>query len=1346
MISAGTILANRYRVVGELGRGGMGVVLHAVDTLLERDVAVKVLATEEVNADLEARFRNEARIVARMDHPCIVPIFDFGRHERVLFFVMPLLQGNTLRELLAAGPLLPATATAVGIQISEALEYSHSRGVFHRDIKPENVMVLGEGPSLRVKVMDFGVAAAADAPDELGTIVGTVEYLSPEQARGEAPDRRTDLYCLGAVLYECLVGRPPFDGDRSQILFQVMHSRPEAIERVASGVPKGVAQLVQRCLAKRRSDRPDSAREVIDALFRVSSGASLQLPAARVSALPPAPGATGSTVTESTTRPLIGRGDELRRLQAHLALAHDERQLVLLGGPAGVGKSRLLEELESFATTRGVLVLRGRFYEQQEQTFAYHGFFEIVADFLQKGGRECQRLGDIAEPLAAIFPMVREELEVRRLLAPDAAAESHPAGKGEVFELLAQAFSRIGGGAPLVLILEGLHAATVSVDALQYLFRRLSATPTMMVASYRSEEVDGEHPVRQLASELRSEAAFAHLELRPLRRADHAQLLATLLGDERAGDELNERVFSVTEGNPLFLSELVRTLLDTGALARRDTGWRLEADRPELLASLPGSLQETVTVRLARLGAAEREVLACATVLDRSFSLDELAMVTQVEPLPRIVTKLVAEGYLCEEWDGTRAEHSERLVFPSAAHRAVLFRGLSTRRRRELNRHYAEQLEKAYASNPEVVQHRLARLYVLAGVADKALASAVLVARRSIDAAAPDDARWVLEQALAVGSRVPRDLIIAARQLLAEACAAEGDLDGAFEQLDRTLEAIGDSDPRRRLDVLGFGAEMAWQERRLQRVRRWTEEAIELAAQVARAATLRSFLQRAEAAARLEGDEEAACSFGRRLRDLGQGRSSVPPGLGPATTLPTSEQSPGELFLRSEYLAAREALDRARSNRERSQAGLSAEEEADYLHQLARLETKLGHYDDALERCIEAQNLVAQSDADHAATIDATMALALCAVGRFGDAEVATRRGFSRLKARLTSSDIRGRQREGALWRSQGTLYIGQGKVRQALDAFTRCLDLLEGTPDRWGHSIALYNTGDAYFYMGKYESALEYLDIAYMTKSALGDRWGLSYTQLLRAKIHLDRGRVEAGLESLASGLQLAQEINNLKLTAALRITEGRCELVRERVGVAEQSFQLALRDAAKWDARPEMIAALSALSDVRRVQGRLGPAYEAAKQALELVAETDALLLMPDALLALALAQAELELEAEAHLSLERALEAARAVGQPYRVLDVETALGRLDVSSGRYQTGIPRLQHVLEQAYTLEAVRPRALAAVALADFYGARGERGAASASAEVAEHCFELLGAERSLSGTRTLRVKFGADA
>ena len=270
----GTKLSDRYEILGELGRGGMGVVYRARDPLLSREVAVKLIPPTLLTPDTEERFRREAQLVAQMDHAGIVSIYDLGNHEGSLFFVMPVVQGTTLRALLREGPLPLGDIVDMATQVAEALEYSHARDVIHRDIKPENIMLSrDETGAVRIRVMDFGLARAASETrlTRSGTVVGTLDYLSPEQVSSKTVDGRADLYALGTVLYECVMGEPPFSGELQSVLYRVVHEIPQSPRSLGASVDAELEDLILTCLAKDPAQRPQRASELVEALRRYGS-------------------------------------------------------------------------------------------------------------------------------------------------------------------------------------------------------------------------------------------------------------------------------------------------------------------------------------------------------------------------------------------------------------------------------------------------------------------------------------------------------------------------------------------------------------------------------------------------------------------------------------------------------------------------------------------------------------------------------------------------------------------------------------------------------------------------------------------------------------------------------------------------------------------------------------------------------------------------------------------------------------------------------------------------------------------------------------------------------------------
>ena len=269
------IFNNRYRIEHRLGNGGMALVYSGTDTLLRRRVAVKVLREQyAADDDFVKRFSYEAQAAAKLSHPNIVSVFDFGSEDDAYFIVMELVDGATLAELIASEGIVPEpVAVEYAIQIASGLAFAHRQGLLHRDIKPANILITKDDV---VKISDFGIARAVSdttlGVTQPGMIMGSVYYLSPEQAQGLAIDETSDLYSVGVVLYQMLTGALPFTGD-SPVAVALKHvsTAAPAIDCAVTGVSPALASIVARLLQKNPRDRFASASDLASALREVTS-------------------------------------------------------------------------------------------------------------------------------------------------------------------------------------------------------------------------------------------------------------------------------------------------------------------------------------------------------------------------------------------------------------------------------------------------------------------------------------------------------------------------------------------------------------------------------------------------------------------------------------------------------------------------------------------------------------------------------------------------------------------------------------------------------------------------------------------------------------------------------------------------------------------------------------------------------------------------------------------------------------------------------------------------------------------------------------------------------------------
>ncbi len=272
-LQKGTILSGRYRIIEELGRGGMGVVYKAEDTKLKRTVALKFLPPELTHIpEVKTRFMREAQAAAALDHPNICTVHEFDEVDEKPFISMAYIEGQSLKEKLESGPLYLEEALRIAEQVAQGLQEAHKKGIMHRDIKSGNIMVTDSG---QAKIMDFGLARKTEGTliTKKGSTMGTIAYMSPEQAKGEEVDHRTDIWSFSVVLYEMLTGQLPFKGEHEQaVVYSILKEKPKPITEIKADIPTSIEQVVYKTLEKDPDKRYQQIDELIDDLKSISAG------------------------------------------------------------------------------------------------------------------------------------------------------------------------------------------------------------------------------------------------------------------------------------------------------------------------------------------------------------------------------------------------------------------------------------------------------------------------------------------------------------------------------------------------------------------------------------------------------------------------------------------------------------------------------------------------------------------------------------------------------------------------------------------------------------------------------------------------------------------------------------------------------------------------------------------------------------------------------------------------------------------------------------------------------------------------------------------------------------------
>ncbi|MCH7714070.1 MAG: protein kinase, partial [Chloroflexi bacterium] len=614
-----TSFANgRYQVKRFLGEGGKKKVFLAQDTLLDREVAFALIKTEGLDETSRERIQREAQAMGRLgSHPHIVTVFDLGDEGDQPYMVTELMGGGDVEGLIedADGHRLPLEqAIKIAQETCHGLEFAHSRGIIHRDLKPGNIWLTTDGIA---KIGDFGLAVALDRSrlTTEGMMVGTVAYMPPEQAMGGEVTPKSDLYSLGAMLYEMVTGRPPFLGDDSvAIIGQHINTPPVGPTWHNASCPRPLEALIMRLLAKDPSERPESATDVLAALAAIDlaadAGAALGVP------LPDDAHALDSLAGGI----FVGRQREMGELKGCLedALSGHGRLVTLVGEP-GIGKTRTAQELATYAGLRQAQVLWGRCYEG-EGVPPYWPWVQAIRSYVQDRdpGELQSEMGAGAADIAEIVSDVREKLPG---LQPPPALEPEQA-RFRLFDSITTFLKTAGRRRPLVLVLDDLHWADhPSLHLLEFVARELSNARVLIIGTYRDVEVSRGHPLSQTLGELTRERLFQRVLLRGLDQEDVGRFVQLVSGVEPP-QGMVAVIHRQTEGNPFFMTEVVRLLVEEGTVGPGQTGSLPDTDSWQV--RIPEGVREVIGRRLDRLSQRCNETLTIASVIGREFTLQQL--------------------------------------------------------------------------------------------------------------------------------------------------------------------------------------------------------------------------------------------------------------------------------------------------------------------------------------------------------------------------------------------------------------------------------------------------------------------------------------------------------------------------------------------------------------------------------------------------------------------------------------------------------------------------------------------------------------------------------------------------
>ncbi len=700
-----------YRIEEMIGRGGMGEVYRAFDTRLQRPVAIKVMADtrKEIEQTLQ-RFLREARAASALNHPNIVVVHDIGETpEGRHYIVQELINGRTLRNEMLEQIALPKVIDLFR-QVARALTAAHAAGIVHRDIKPENIMVRADGYA---KVLDFGLArvpevetgsASTHSGHETtsGVLVGTMAYMSPEQARGAPAGAPADVFALGITLYEIVAGRRPFVAPTMPaVLVSILMEEPVPLSQLAPAAPPGLERLVHRMLAKDPDIRP-SAGEVEEELALIAGGESR--------------GDANPTLVERRT---VGRENEREALRrAYNDVRNGHGMVVTVMGEPGIGKTAIVEDFltELSHLPERPIVIRGRCSERLAGAEAYLPVLEALDNLLH--GTTWSTVHALMKSVApSWYVQVAHTAASHDSVArvrEEAPALSQERMKRELGSLMQEA-SRVR---PFVLFLDDLHWADVStIDLVNYLAGRFDQMRVLVLATYRPADMAlAQHPFLAIRDNLRTHSALNEIPLGFLDRRDVQRYIEITFPQHRLPASLADLIHTKTDGSPLFMADVVRYLRDSGSLVQNDGTWVLTRSEADAFQELPASIRSMIARKIERLSDADRKLLVAASVQGNQFDSAVVSEALEMDPAD-VEERLDALEHVyvfvnrVKEYEFPDFTPSLQYQFVHALYQNALYASLQPTRRAALSGKVARSLVQHHGTEHAVIAGRLGALF-----------------------------------------------------------------------------------------------------------------------------------------------------------------------------------------------------------------------------------------------------------------------------------------------------------------------------------------------------------------------------------------------------------------------------------------------------------------------------------------------------------------------------------------------------------------------------------------------------------------------------------------------------------
>ncbi len=716
-LAPGLVIAGKYEIIRLIGYGGVGEVYLAKDQQIERLAAIKLLSKQLSNdPEHKSRFARESRTVSALNHPNIITVYEIGNFNDQLFIATEYVDGKTLREIISEGPLALKDFFNIAIQATQALNIAHQNGIIHRDLKLENFILRNDG---LLKVLDFGLAKVSEAHSatilgseagfktQSGIVMGTPNYMSPEQAKGEEIDARSDVFSFGAVCYELLTGRVAFEGNTLvQILMSVaVVPTPPLPNSIAPKLRAMVLRMLQKAPTARYQSMQVvlteliSLREelnIVDVNINKKTFSNLESPfnqAAKSGMHRRVLGSVQNFVPQYDY--FVGRDKELQFFQTELyRLGKQQLRPIIMLGDSGSGKTCLLNRFQELAAQQEILVTLVNLFDQDNLSQPYQWVLPMLANLL--GFRFDDSLMDTEGGLAkrvSARVKARYNLTLPKEILGQQVKANAETEKWQIFEIVSEICKHLIKDKNLVLLFDNLHWANeLSLELIGYLLRNHQSNKMLVVLTVNLVEFDRTGSLLgDWFSRQKRYTTFETIQLKPLTLGETRAYFDGVFYQIEISDQEINYIHKITSGNVYYLNEVVRLLVQSGKIQLVSNWWHCET--LENLA-LPDTIGTALLYKIEKCPQELKDLLTQASVLGDSFSFDLLAELAQIEEkdLEKLLIAAEKEHLVYEE----RSSKVDEYLFQSAALRQVLYESLSKRQKKRLHARAAVVIKEVY--------------------------------------------------------------------------------------------------------------------------------------------------------------------------------------------------------------------------------------------------------------------------------------------------------------------------------------------------------------------------------------------------------------------------------------------------------------------------------------------------------------------------------------------------------------------------------------------------------------------------------------------------------------------------